>query len=395
MHVNSLRSRFNRALTLAVALSISVILSACQLYVPTASPSPTATSFQPVTTAIPPSATPTIVPASPTQPSPTPIPPTPTSTSTASPTPQFSLIEPQNVTNLEKVNQVQQNGAQFFAFVDQGQTFALAAGDKIELYNPTPGLQNISVPAKNIKILATSPDQHALAWANQDNQIRLLNIPQPSQSYTLTGVTGEITSLAFAPSGSQLASASYENQLKLWDTANGQISNSWDLPYWLSDLSYSPDGTQIGGVDLPNFTVHILDAATGNQVKSLTWSESTSPALYGAYFSPDWKTIAWVARGTVQLMNVESGKLGPMLSHEDAVNALAWSPDSTILATAAAATVNGNFVPVVELWNAESGKMLNTLVLTNPAIQISFSPDGKSLATLDSAGTLHLWAVKQ
>ncbi|MEJ2600199.1 MAG: hypothetical protein P8Z00_17830 [Anaerolineales bacterium] len=84
-----------------------------------------------------------------------------------------------------------------------------------------------------------------------------------------------------------------------------------------------------------------------------------------------------------------------MLSHEDAVNALAWSPDSTILATAAAATVNGNFVPVVELWNAESGKMLNTLVLTNPAIQISFSPDGKSLATLDSAGTLHLWAVKQ
>ncbi|MEJ2600200.1 MAG: hypothetical protein P8Z00_17835, partial [Anaerolineales bacterium] len=159
----------------------------------------------------------------------TPIPPTPTSTSTASPTPQFSLIEPQNVTNLEKVNQVQQNGAQFFAFVDQGQTFALAAGDKIELYNPTPGLQNISVPAKNIKILATSPDQHALAWANQDNQIRLLNIPQPSQSYTLTGVTGEITSLAFAPSGSQLASASYENQLKLWDTANGQISNSWDL----------------------------------------------------------------------------------------------------------------------------------------------------------------------
>lgn len=400
MHVNSLHSRLIRALFLAVALSISVILSACTLFLPTASPSPTATSFQPVTTAVPPSTTPTTAPASPTQPSPTPpsptpAPPTPTPTSPASPTPQLSLIGPQNVTNLEKVNQVQQNGAQFFAFVDQGQTFALAASDRIELYNPAPGLQNISVPAKNIKILATSPDQHALAWANQDNQIRLWNIPQPSQSYTLTGVTGEVTSLAFAPSGSQLASASYENQLKVWDTANGQVSNNWDLPYWLSDLSYSPDGTQIGGVDLPNFTVHILDAATGNEVKSLTWSESTSPALYGAYFSPDWKTIAWVARGTVQLMNVESGKLGPMLSHEDAVNALAWSPDSTLLATASAATVNGNFVPVVELWSAESGKTLNTLVLTNPAIQITFSPDGKSLATLDSTGTLHFWAVIQ
>jgi WD40 repeat protein len=392
---NSLRSKIIQVLALVAALSASMTLSACTLYVPTPSPLPATTSLPPATTAVPVSPTPTIPPASPTQASPTPAPPTLTPTPSASPTPQFSLIGLQNVTNLEKVNKVQATGAQFFAFVNQGQTFALAAGGQIELYNAAPSLQNINIPAKNIKLLGASPDQRALAWVNQDNNIHLVNIPQPSQSYTLTGNTGEVTSLAFAPSGSQLASASYENQLKVWDTSNGQISKTWDLPYWLSNISYSPDGTQIGGVDLPNFTVHILDAATGNEVKSLTWSESASPALYGAYFSPDWKTIAWVARGTVQLMSVESGKLGPLLSHEDAVNALAWSPDSTLVATASAATVNGNFVPVVELWSADTGKTLNTLVLSDPAIQISFSPDGKTLATLDSAGTVQFWAVKQ
>jgi WD40 repeat protein len=323
----------------------------------------------------------------------TPAPPTSTPAPTASPTPQFSLIGPDNVTGLEQINQVQENGAQFFTFANQGQSFALAAGGEIVLYNTAPSLISNSIPAENIKILAASADQRNLAWANQDNAIRLVNIPQPSQSYTLTTQGGQVTSLTFAPSGRQLASASYENQLKVWDTANGQISKNFELPYWLSNLSYSPDGKQIGGVDLPNFTVHILDANTGNQIKSLTWSESASPALYGAYFSPDWKTVAWVARGTVQLMSVENGKLGALLSHEDAVNALAWSPDSKILATAAAATVNGNFVPVVELWSVESGKSLNTLVLSNPAIQISFSPDGKKLATLDSTGTLQFWAV--
>jgi WD40 repeat protein len=389
MHVRPIPSKVFQALLLAAILPASTILSACKLYVPTPAPQPPSASPPPPATAVPVTPTATTRLASPTA-----APPTPTLPPTASPTSQFSLIGVQNAGDLESINQVEVSGAQFFTFANQGQSFALASGGEIQLYNTAPSLIRTRIPAKNIKILATSPDQRSLAWANQDNNIRLVSIPQPSQSYTLTNAGGQVTSLTFAPSGRQLASANYENQLKVWDTSSGKISKNWDLPYWLSDLSYSPDGAQIGGVDLPNFTVHILDASTGNEIKSLTWSESASPVLYGAYFSPDWKTIAWVARGTVQLMSVESGRLGPMLSHEDAVNALAWSPDSTLLATASAATVDGNFVPVVELWSADSGKTLNTLVLSNPAIQVAFSPDGKRLATLDSTGTLQFWAVK-
>ena len=393
MHIHPFRIRMFPTLLLAAILSTSAVLSACKLYLPTsaptASPLPPSASPAPATTSVPATATATSPPASP-----TPLPPTLTPAPTPSPTPQFSLIGPENVTDLEKIDKVQENGAQFFTFANQGQSFALASGGEIMLYNTAPSLIRTSIPAENITILTASADQRALAWANQENNIRLVNIPQPSQSYTITNTGGPVTSITFAPSGRQLASASYENQLKVWDTANGQISKNWELPYWLSNLSYSPDGTQIGGVDLPNFTVHILDATSGNEIKSLTWNESASPALYGAYFSPNWKNIAWVARGTVQLMSVENGKLGPLLSHEDAVNALAWSPDRTLVATASAATVDGNFVPVVEIWNAESGKTLNTLVLSNPAIQIAFSPDGKRLATLDSTGTLQFWAVQ-
>jgi WD40 repeat protein len=390
MRVHQFRRKVFQALVLAAVLSAFTILSACKLYLPTATPLPPSATSLPATTAVPASPTATTPPASP-----TPVPPTLTPAPTASPTPQFSLIGPENATDLESVNNVQENGAQFFSFANQGQSFALASGGEIIIYNTAPSLIRTSIPAKEITIMTASADQRSLAWANQQNNIRLVNIPQPSQSYTITSTGGPVTSLTFAPSGRQLASASYENQLKVWDTSNGQISKNWELPYWLSNLSYSPDGTQIGGVDLPNFTVHILDASTGSEIKSLTWSESASPALYGAYFSPDWKTIAWVARGTVQLMSIESGKLGPILSHEDAVNALAWSPDSTLLATASAATVDGNFVPVVKIWSADSGKTLNTLVLSNPAIQIAFSPEGKRMATLDSSGTLQFWAVQR
>jgi WD40 repeat protein len=396
MRVHSFHTSTSRALILATVLIASIILSACMLSVPTPTALPPSASPLPATTAVPVSpiatrqATSTPLPPA----TSTPLPPSPTLAPSGSPTPQFSLIGTENVSDLQKVNQVQENGAQFFTFANQGQSFALASGGQILFYNTAPSLLSTSISAENITILTASADQRSLAWANQNNNIRLVNIPQPSQSYTLTNTGGQVTSLTFAPSGKQLASASYENQLMVWDASTGQISKNWELPYWLSNLSYSPDGTQIGGVDLPNFTVHILDASTGKQIKSLTWNQSTSPALYGAYFSPDWKTIAWVARGTVQLMSVDNGKLGPALNHEDAVNTLAWSPDSSLLATASAATVNGNFVPVVELWSVGSGKTLKTLVLSNPAIQVSFSPDGKSLATLDSTGALQFWAVK-
>jgi dipeptidyl aminopeptidase/acylaminoacyl peptidase len=398
MRVHSFHSSIPRALVLATVLIASTILSGCMLSVPAPTPTPLPPSASPLpaTSAVPATPTATTSPATATT-SPateTPAPPTVTPAPSASPTQQFSLIGSDNVSDLQTVNQVQENGAQFFTFANQGQSFAMASGGQILFYNTAPSLLRTSIPAENITILTASPDQRSLAWANQNNNIHLVNIPQPSQSYTLTNTGGQVTSLTFAPSGGQLASASYENQLTVWDAATGQVSKNWELPYWLSNLSYSPDGTQIGGVDLPNFTVHILDASTGKEVKSLTWNQGTAPALYGAYFSPDWKTIAWVARGTVQLMSVESGKLGPALNHEDAVNTLAWSPDSSLVATASAATVNGNFVPVVELWSISSGKTLNTLVLTNPAIQVSFSPDGKRLATLDSTGTLQFWAVK-
>jgi WD40 repeat protein len=389
MRVHSFHTSIARALILATVLLASTILSACMLSVPTPTAPPPSASPLPATTAAPATPTATTPPATR-----TPLPPSVTPAPSASPTQQFSFIGTENVTDLEKVNQVQENGAQFFTFANQGQSFALASGGQILFYNAAPSLIRTSIPAENITMLTASADQRSLAWANQNNNIRLVNVPQPSQSYTLTNTGGQVTSLTFAPSGKQLASASYENQLMVWDTSSGQISKNWELPYWLSDLSYSPDGRQIGGVDLPNFTVHILDASSGKEIKSLTWNQGTAPALYGAYFSPDWKTIAWVARGSVQLMSVESGKLGPALNHEDAVNTLAWSPDSSILATASAATVNGNFVPVVELWSVDSGKTLKTLVLSNPAIQVSFSPDGKSLATLDSTGTLQFWAVK-
>jgi WD40 repeat protein len=94
-------------------------------------------------------------------------------------------------------------------------------------------------------------------------------------------------------------------------------------------------------------------------------------------------------------MEVKSGDLGPMLSHEDFVSAVAWSPDGSLLASAAGGTVNGEFAPLVYLWDSVSGQQVTTLIQKAPAMSLAFSPDGRELAILDSTGSLYLWVVQE
>jgi WD40 repeat protein len=92
-------------------------------------------------------------------------------------------------------------------------------------------------------------------------------------------------------------------------------------------------------------------------------------------------------------MDIETGETGSTLSHEDFVNDMTWSPDGSLLATAAAGTVNGNYSPIVVIWEAASGNALNTLVMEEPAVDIDFSPDGARLAALSSSGVFQIWTA--
>jgi WD40 repeat protein len=91
-------------------------------------------------------------------------------------------------------------------------------------------------------------------------------------------------------------------------------------------------------------------------------------------------------------MDVASGELGPTLSHEDFVNTVAWSPDSSLLASSSAATIDDNFSPAVVVWDGTSGETVNVLAQEEPVLGLAFSPDGSRLASLNSSGTLQLWA---
>jgi hypothetical protein len=88
-------------------------------------------------------------------------------------------------------------------------------------------------------------------------------------------------------------------------TGNSPSAQNWSLPTWLANLSFSPDGSQLAGADLANFSIYFLNVATGDVVHKLEWLDSVTPALYGVQLSPDWRYAAWVSQNVIQIMAVE------------------------------------------------------------------------------------------
>lgn len=343
---------------------------------------------EPASTETEPPATPTSLPASPT---PEPAAETPPAVTP----PEQGIIGPDTAPDLQTAGEVAEADVQTFAWVasEQGEVeLALATTSEVVIYEVDPETLRTAMEASGPTLLTASPDQQRLAWADGENQVHIWETQNGAQPLSVEAGDEALTSLAFSPDGSALAAAS-QSSLQIWDAASGELQVAWDLPSFLTDLTFSPDGTRLAGADPQNFTVYIFDRESGEVLATLTWEEHASPVLYNAVFSPDWTRIAWVARGTVQLMDVESGELGVVLSHEDFVSAVDWSPDSRLLVTTAAASVEGEFVPAAILWDAETGDQLRVLPLQAAATGVEFSPDGTHLAALQFGAGIQLWSV--
>lgn len=168
-------------------------------------------------------------------------------------------------------------------------------------------------------------------------------------------------------------------EIRLFDIFSQEyrISITPGFPY--SAAFFSPDDSTIGVASLEEIEIVLFSADDGQSLGSMTGFSTAAP-VYSASYSPNGELLVWLSRGTVQPMRISLGELGPSLGHEDFVVALAVSPDGSLIATAAAGTLDDEFQPLVTLWDARSGEVV--WQKGNPAYfsSLDFSPDGSLLA---------------
>jgi WD40 repeat protein len=106
---------------------------------------------------------------------------------------------------------------------------------------------------------------------------------------TLEAHNDSVISVVYSPDGKQLASASSDSTIKIWDISTGQTLNTLSgHRHIVTSVAYSPDGKNLASTSSDR-TIKIWDISTGQTLKTLTGHSSE---VNSVVYSPDGKQLA-------------------------------------------------------------------------------------------------------
>ncbi len=282
-----------------------------------------------------------------------------------------------------------------------------------KIWDANSGLEVAALGETQTAWAAWSPDGKRLASKLRRGPVRVREVSTGRQVCELP-LPPEFAGIwpvpaAWSPDGTRLACPALEvapdpndpkafrpiwSGVKIWDTATWreillltvQIPNGWAST---DRVAWSPDSGRIAATSADG-TIWMFDAANGEVVFTVPGAFRAGGSSLA--WSPDGKVIAVGDNsGTIRLLNSGTGEeIHAVRGHTQAVHALAWSPDSQRLASAAS-DVQGE----VKLWDTASWHVVlvwRQQPVAAPA-HLAWSPDGKRLASAGSgsSGLVKVW----
>jgi RNA polymerase sigma factor (sigma-70 family) len=234
--------------------------------------------------------------------------------------------------------------------------------------------------------VAFAPDGKTLASAGYDNVVRLWDVAAAKETAQLSGHTLPVLAVAFSPDGKSVASGSYDGTARLWDVATGKETRKLNVDsgnnHGVTGVAFSPDSKLLAACTTASRVVRVYDVATGKETHTLAGGRFRCVA-----FSPDGKALAaGDGNNAIRLWEMPGGKATrPAEPHHSGVHCIALSPDGKTMAA-------GTTFKTVYLWDVATGRPPRRLEGHEQGVYpVAYSPDGKHVASGSRDGTARVW----
>ncbi len=239
-------------------------------------------------------------------------------------------------------------------------------------------LQDVAVSPDGTKMLSAESSSAVLRDLGTGNIVQIF-----------TGHSGDVTSVAFSPDGTQVITGSWDRSARIWDVATGaEIHALLGHSFEVTSVAFSPDGTLAAiahAFGIPR--LRWWDSATGAEIGTPIEGGGIIESIA---FSPDGTGLYVAAGDEVTLYDLTSGsEVRTFSGHDHHVLAVAPSLDGTKIVT-------GSVDATAKLWDVSTGADIQTFTgYTFPVASVAFSPDGTQVLAggdvREKSAKLRLW----
>uniref|UniRef100_UPI00286A070E WD40 repeat domain-containing protein n=1 Tax=Chamaesiphon sp. OTE_8_metabat_110 TaxID=2964696 RepID=UPI00286A070E len=261
----------------------------------------------------------------------------------------------------------------------------IATGNQIALIGPH---------TQTLRGMQFTQDGRRVAICGDDTLIRIydlvkvlcaVSVPQVD-SYclqVLRGHTNWVFSIAYSPDERQMASASADGTVRIWDLATGACLHILQHEHWVIRTIYSPDGRQLI-VSGMSATIYIWDTISGQLLQTL---DGHTDWVWSIDTSTDGKTLISAGEDrTIRVWNLTAGSCRMAFrAHQDRIWSISLAADDRHL-------VSGSEDRTISIWDLQQGKCVKTISgYSNWIKSIAFVPQRGWLASCHRDGGIRLW----